>query len=88
MGLHLTDLSEQIQSEVARTGPGQVSSPFVVSGIGIEVIARCDAAPVRTEVWQLPTRDQVEDQLFQEKIASMARGYLARLRRNADVQDR
>jgi peptidyl-prolyl cis-trans isomerase SurA len=88
MGLHLTDLSEQIQSEVAKTGPGQVSSPFVVSGIGVEVIARCDAAPVRMEVWQLPTRDQVEDQLFQDKIASLARGYLARLRRNADVQDR
>lgn len=88
MGVHLTDLSEQIQSEVAKTAPGRVSSPFTVSGIGIEVVARCDAAPVKKEVWQMPTKEQVEDNLFQDRIASMARGYLARLRRNADVQDR
>ncbi|HEX2593892.1 MAG TPA: peptidylprolyl isomerase [Rhizomicrobium sp.] len=88
MGLRLTDLSEEMQSAVAKTGPGRVTDPFQIQGIGIEIIARCDAAPAKIEVWQAPTRDQVEDQLFQEKIAGLARGYLARLRRNADVQDR
>jgi peptidyl-prolyl cis-trans isomerase SurA len=87
-GLRLSDLSEQIQAEVAKTPPGEVSAPFVIPAMGIEVVARCDKAVEKKEVWELPTKDQVEQQLFADRISSLARGYLARLKRNADVQDR
>jgi peptidyl-prolyl cis-trans isomerase SurA len=85
MGLHLSDLSEQIQAQVSKTQPGGVTLPFV-SPAGVELILRCDKAAPKTEVWELPTRKDVEEQLFQEKISAMARGYLARLRRSADVR--
>ncbi|HEY1710476.1 MAG TPA: peptidylprolyl isomerase [Rhizomicrobium sp.] len=86
--LKLSDLSPQIQSEAAKLQAGGVSPPFPITGVGIEILARCDKAAPKLEVWQMPSREDVENQLFQDKISTLARGYLARLRRNADVQDR
>jgi peptidyl-prolyl cis-trans isomerase SurA len=86
--LKLSDLSPQMQSETAKLPPGGISPPFMLAGAGVEIMARCDKAAPKTEVWQAPTREDVENQLFQDRISTLARGYLARLRRNADVQDR
>ena len=36
----------------------------------------------------MPTREQVEDQLFQEQISAMARRYLRDLRRGVNVEVR
>jgi peptidyl-prolyl cis-trans isomerase SurA len=86
--MKLTDLSEQIQSELAKTQSGEPTQPFR-SAAGIEIIARCDkrAAPLPT-VWQMPSRDDVEKQLFQEQISMLARRYIRDLKREANVETR
>ncbi len=88
MGIHLEQLDPQILEALKKTEPGE-SSPPMVNGAGVNLIVRCDAkrAPP-PEVWPAPSHDQVEQQLMQDKISTLARGYLARLRRDADVQDR
>ena len=47
------------------------------------------ASPVRKIVpFQMPTRDEVENQLYSDQIAIMARSYLRDLRRDAVVEIR
>jgi peptidyl-prolyl cis-trans isomerase SurA len=88
MGMRLGDLAEQIQQQLAKTPPGEGTIPFA-SAVSVEMFVRCDAPRARAaEVWPMPTKQQVEEQLFQERISTLARGYLARLRRDADVQER
>lgn len=86
--MKLSDLSEQIQAELAKTQSGEPTQPFR-SAAGIEIIARCDkrAAPLPT-VWQMPTRDDVEKQLFQQQISMLARRYIRDLKREANVETR
>jgi peptidyl-prolyl cis-trans isomerase SurA len=86
--MKLSDLSEQMQAELAKTQSGEPTQPFR-SAAGIEIIARCDkrAAPLPT-VWQLPSRDEVEKQLFQQQISMLARRYIRDLRREANVETR
>ena len=86
--MKLTDLSEQIQAELAKTQSGEPTQPFR-SAAGIEIIARCDkrAAPL-PGIWQLPSRDDVEKQLFQQQISMLARRYIRDLKREANVETR
>ncbi len=86
--MKLTDLSEQIRDELAKTQSGQPTEPFM-SSAGIEIFARCDkAAPPLPTVWQLPSRDEVEKQLFQQQISMLARRYIRDLKREANVETR
>jgi len=86
--MKLSDLSGQIQAELAKTEPGEPTEPFM-SAVGIEVFARCDAAaPKALNKWPTPTRDQVERQLFQQQISMLARRYIRDLRREANVETR
>jgi peptidyl-prolyl cis-trans isomerase SurA len=86
--MKLTDLSEQIQAELAKTQSGEPTQPFR-SAAGVEIIARCDkrAAPQAT-AFVLPSRDEVEKQLFQEQISMLARRYIRDLKREANVETR
>jgi len=86
--MKLTDLSPQIQAELAKTQSGEVTEPFS-SSAGVELIARCDerAAPAPHK-WNPPSRDQVERQLFQQQISMLARRYIRDLRREANVETR
>lgn len=86
--MKLSDLSQQIQTELAKTQSGQPTEPFV-SSAGIEIFARCDkrAAPQST-AFVLPTRDEVEKQLFQQQISMLARRYIRDLKREANVETR
>ncbi len=86
--MKLTDLSEQIQAELAKTQSGEATQPFR-SAAGIEVIARCDkrAAPQATP-FVMPSRDDVEKQLFQQQISMLARRYIRDLKREANVETR
>lgn len=86
--MKLTDLSQQIQDALSKTQAGEPTQPFR-SSAGIEIIARCDkrAAPLPT-VWQMPTRDDVEKQLFQQQISMLARRYIRDLKREANVETR
>ncbi len=86
--MKLSDLSEQIQAEVAKTQSGEPTEPFM-SPAGIEVFARCDApAPKVLQRFPVPTRDEVERRLFQQQISMLARRYIRDLRREANVETR
>ena len=46
------------------TGPGETIGPLL-SGAGVELIMRCDAAAPKIGVFQMPTRDEIRQQLPQ-----------------------
>ncbi|HEY4124384.1 MAG TPA: peptidylprolyl isomerase [Rhizomicrobium sp.] len=83
--MKLADLSQQMQDALAKTGPGEVTAPFQ-SQAGIELIVRCDKAPPKIIAFKMPSRDQVEQQLFEEQISTLSRQYMRNLRRTANVE--
>jgi peptidyl-prolyl cis-trans isomerase SurA len=85
--MRLSDLSASMQAEIAKTPVGQTTEPFT-SPAGVELIVRCDKpVPIETAI-VIPTRDQVEQQLYEEQMTVLARRYLRDLRREADVESR
>jgi peptidyl-prolyl cis-trans isomerase SurA len=58
----------------------------MVSAAGIELLVRCDKAPPRVGRFAVPSRDQIEQQIYEEQITTLARQYLRDLRRDADVE--
>jgi peptidyl-prolyl cis-trans isomerase SurA len=86
--MRIGDLSEDMQKALASTKGGEAAEPFQ-DDAGIEVIVRCDkrAPPPRT-VFTMPTREEIENQLFTEQISAMARRYMRDLRRQANIQER
>ena len=86
--MKLSDLSEQMQAELAKTVPGQPTEPFM-SSAGVEIIARCDKPlPKPTTAFVIPKREEVERRLFQQQISMLARRYIRDLRREANVETR
>jgi peptidyl-prolyl cis-trans isomerase SurA len=81
------DLSPEIQKALAATHSGEMAMPFV-SDAGIELIGRCDKKIVVQTAYVMPTRQDVENQLFQQQISAMARRYMRTLRRGVDVEVR
>jgi peptidyl-prolyl cis-trans isomerase SurA len=85
--MKLAELSPQIREALSQTKPGEIAPPFT-SDAGVEIIARCDKrVPVLT-AYKMPTRDEVEDQLFEQQISALARRYMRDLKRDANVQVR
>jgi peptidyl-prolyl cis-trans isomerase SurA len=83
----LADLSPQIQEAMKSARPGDAAMPFL-SEAGVELIGRCDKRIEVKTAYVMPTRQQVEDQLFQSQIAALARRYLRDLKRDANIQVR
>ncbi len=83
----LAELSPQIQEAMKNTRPGEAAMPFM-SEAGVELIGRCDKHIEVKTAYVMPTRQQIEDQLFQSQIAALARRYLRDLKRDANVQVR
>lgn len=83
----LAELSPQIQEAMKVTHPGEAAPPFM-SEAGVELIGRCDKRIEAKTAYVMPTRQQVEDQLFQSQIAALARRYLRDLKRDANIQVR
>ncbi len=83
----LADLSPQIQDGLKVTRPGEAAAPFM-SDAGIELIGRCDKRIEVKTAYVMPTKQQVEDQLFQNQISTLARRYLRDLKRGANIQVR
>jgi peptidyl-prolyl cis-trans isomerase SurA len=84
--MRLVDLSPQIQQQLAQTEAGGTTLPFQ-SSAGVELFVRCDkGAPPPDSVFQMPSRDDVEQQLFEERMAVLSRQYLRDLRRDADIE--
>lgn len=84
--MKLTELSAEMQSALAKTGAGEATPPFL-SAAGIEIVVRCDKPPPRApSVRTIPTKDEVEQQLYEDQISTLARQYLRDLRRDADIE--
>jgi peptidyl-prolyl cis-trans isomerase SurA len=85
--MRLADLSAEMQSAIKNTPSGGVTAPLL-SSAGIELLVRCDRAVVKPHGWIAPTRDSVENQLFEDKMGVFSRQYMRDLRRTADVEDK
>ena len=85
--MKLADLSPQIQKALSTSKPGEAAEPFM-SEAGIELIGRCDKRIEIKTAYVLPTKDEIEDQMFQTQIATMMRRYLRDLKREANIQVR
>jgi peptidyl-prolyl cis-trans isomerase SurA len=84
--MRMADLSPQIRDALAQTHPGETTQPFQ-SSAGIELIVRCDKGPPpKQEVFKLPTKDEIEQQLFEQRMAVLSRQYLRDLRRDANIE--
>jgi peptidyl-prolyl cis-trans isomerase SurA len=84
--MKLNELSAEMQSAIKNTPPGGVTAPFL-SAAGVELIVRCDqGAPRAAGHFHVPKREEVENQLFEDKMAVFSRQYMRDLRRNADVE--
>ena len=84
--MRVADLSPEMQKALAQTEGGQTAAPFL-DAAGIELITRCDkGAPPKTQVFTMPTRDDVEQQLGNQKLAVLERQYMRDLRRDADIE--
>jgi peptidyl-prolyl cis-trans isomerase SurA len=81
------DMSAEMRAAVMAAQPGQAAAPFM-SPAGIELIIRCDKPVQKTLVFEMPTRDEVEQQLYGQQVAVLARRYLRDLRRDADIETR
>jgi peptidyl-prolyl cis-trans isomerase SurA len=85
--MRVGDLSPEIQKALANTHSGEMAQPFI-STAGIEMIARCDKKIVIQTAYVMPTRQDVENMLFDQQISAMARRYMRDLRRGVDVEVR
>jgi peptidyl-prolyl cis-trans isomerase SurA len=82
-----TDLSPDIQKALAQTHPGEATVPLL-SDAGVEIIARCDKRIEVQTAYVVPTREQVEEELFNQQISALAQRYMRDLKRDADVEVR
>ncbi|HWD27275.1 MAG TPA: peptidylprolyl isomerase [Rhizomicrobium sp.] len=85
MGLKIADLDPKIQDAINKAGPGEATPPFQ-SQAGVEMMVRCDKRAPEIHKWQLKSRQQVEEDLFDAQITMLSRRYLRDLRRNANVE--
>jgi peptidyl-prolyl cis-trans isomerase SurA len=77
-------LDAQLRDALANTGPGEMVKPFF-SPAGLELIVRCDPAPAAARAFELPTREELRQQLFAQRMSLYARSYLQELKRTAIV---
>jgi peptidyl-prolyl cis-trans isomerase SurA len=85
--MKVSDLSADMQAVLAKTKSGEVAAPFL-SPAGIELIVRCDKRQPVVNVFQMPTRAQVQDRLFDQQITAYANRYKRDLKRDADIDAR
>ena len=78
------DLSKEGRDALASTDPGHIANPFF-SQAGVELFMRCDPAVQRPVEFALPSRDQLQNQLFVQQMTILAKSYLRDLRRDAVV---
>jgi len=80
------DLSAELRDALAKTPPGEAVKPFL-SPAGVELIVRCDVVSPNLHAFQLPSRDQLQQQLFAQKMSLYAKSYLHELKQNAIVYE-
>jgi peptidyl-prolyl cis-trans isomerase SurA len=82
-----SDMSPEMRDALAKTQPGQPAPPFI-SPAGVEMIFRCDKPEPVMTAWQQPTREGIQEELFDQAVTAFARRYMRDLRRQADVETR
>jgi peptidyl-prolyl cis-trans isomerase SurA len=82
----LADLHPELQKALAATRSGEPAMPVVLEN-GVNIFMRCDkkAEPPRA-VFKVPTREEIQDRLFQEQIAALVRRYMRDLKREASIE--
>jgi len=85
MGLHISDLAPEIQSAIEKAGPGEATPPFKTPA-GVEMMVRCDKRAPTITKYVIPSRQEVEEKLFDQQITMLSRRYLRDLRRSANVE--
>jgi peptidyl-prolyl cis-trans isomerase SurA len=78
------NLDAQLRDALAKSTPGEVMKPFF-SPAGLELIMRCDSVATGPRAFELPSREQLRQQLFAQKMSIYAKSYLQELRRTAIV---
>ena len=79
-----TNLNPELRNALTNTVPGEVVKPFF-SPAGLELIVRCDATPPGQRAFELPSREELRQQLFAQRMSLYAKSYLQELRRGAVV---
>jgi peptidyl-prolyl cis-trans isomerase SurA len=77
-------LDAQLRDALAKSAPGEIMKPFF-SPAGLELIMRCDSVAPGPRAFELPSREQLRDQLFAQKMSIYAKSYLQELRRTSIV---
>jgi peptidyl-prolyl cis-trans isomerase SurA len=80
-------LATNLAEALVKSHPGDVIAPYFDTA-GLEIIMRCDPAPPKIVAAQLPTRDELQQQLFVQEMAILGKSYLRDLRRDAVVENR
>lgn len=83
--MELSELDPRMRDAILKAEPGGSTEPLG-SEAGVEIIVRCDKPVPKIGHFQLPTRDQVEEQIYEEQITTLARQYLRDLKRDADIE--
>jgi peptidyl-prolyl cis-trans isomerase SurA len=85
--MKLSELSPEIQKALSQTPPGEMA-PVMMDEAGVELIGRCDAKIEVRTAFTMPTRNEVQSELFDQQISALARRYLRDIKRDADVEVR
>ena len=80
----LTELQDQFQQALRGVPEGSASSP-IPSEVGFHVVFVCERGG---DDANLPSRESIQDQLFQQQLSSIARRHLRDLRRDALIDIR
>jgi len=80
-------MSPELRNALATTQPGDVAKPFI-SSAGVEIIVRCDPKVQKVVAFQMPTRQDIQNRLYNEQMSMLSRRYLRDLRRDAVVEYR
>jgi peptidyl-prolyl cis-trans isomerase SurA len=80
----LNDLRGPFKDAAIKLGPGEVSDP-IRTDVGLHLVAVCTK---RTGGSQMPSRTDVSDRLYAEKLSVMSKRYLRDLRNSATIEER
>ena len=80
----LNDLRGPFKDAAVKLGPGEVSDP-IRTDVGLHLVAVCSK---RTGGAAMPTRNDVSDRLYAEKLSVMSKRYLRDLRNSATIEQR
>jgi peptidyl-prolyl cis-trans isomerase SurA len=78
---NVPDLSDQVRTQINGVAAGQTSQ-VAVSGEQASMLVVCAR---ETNTTGLPSRDEIENRLFEQELAMLAERYLRNLRRDATV---